>query len=110
MGLFGIIKQNLTSIKKQRQIEAAMQSGDNDKAQNLIAESISGILRSGLTKNQMTTLETIKEEHGEMLNQLLSQAFQRGWIRSGTPNLSNAMDEVLRAAQEAIKEHRKIMV
>ena len=109
MGLFGIIKANLISIKKQRQIEAAIQSGDNEKAQKLIAESISGILRSGLTNNQLTTLETIKNEHGELLNQLLSQAFQRGWIRSGAPNLSNAVDEVLRAAQEAIKEHRKTM-
>ncbi len=109
MGLFSIIKANFTSIKKQRQLEAAMQSGDNKKANNLIAESISTVLRAGLTKNQLTTLETIKNEHGELLNQLLSQAFQRGWTRSGAPNLSNAMDEVLRAAQEAIKEHGKAM-
>lgn len=109
MGLFGIIKANLTSIKKQRQIETAMQSGEDEKAKILIAESISEILHAGLTKNQLTTLETIKNEHGELLNQLLSQAFQRGWIRSGAPNLSNAMDEVLRAAQEAIKEYRNTM-
>ena len=109
MGLFSIIKANLISTKKQRQIEAAMQSGDNEKVKNLIAESISEILRAGLTKNQLTTLETIKNEHGELLNQLLSQAFQRGWTRSGAPNLSNAMDEVLRAAQEAIKEYRNTM-
>lgn len=109
MGLFGIIKQNLTSIKKQQQIKAAMQSGDNEKAQKHIADSISEILRSGLTKSQLTTLETIKDEHGELLNQLLSQAFKRGWTRSGEPNLSNAIDEVLKTAQEAIKEHRKIM-
>lgn len=101
MGLFGIIKANLTSIKKQRQTEAAMQFGNDEKAQKLITESISGILCPGLTMNQLNTLETIKNEHGELLNQLLSQAFQRGWVRSGVPNLSNAMDEVLRVAQEA---------
>lgn len=109
MGLFSIIKANLTSIKKQQQIEAAMKSGDNEKLKTLIAENISGILRAGLTKNQLLTLETIKNDHGELLNQLLSQAFQRGWTRSGAPNLSNAMDEVLRAAQEAIKEYRNTM-
>ncbi len=81
-------------------------SGDNEKLKTLIAESISEILRAGLTKNQLSTLEIIKNEHRELLNQLLSQAFQRGWTRSGSPNLSNAMDEVLRAAQEAIKEYR----
>ena len=110
MGLFNIIKTNLTSIKKQRQIEAAMKSGENEKLKTLIAESISEILRAGLTKNQLLTLETIKNEHRELLNQLLSQAFQRGWTRSGTPNLSNAMDEVLKATQEVIKEYRNTMI
>ncbi len=109
MGLFSIIKANLTAIKKQRQIESAMQSGDNEKTKNLIAESISAILRAGLTKNQLSTLETIKNDHGELLNELLSQAFQRGWTRSSEPNLSNAMDEVLKAAQEAIREYKSTM-
>lgn len=109
MGLFGIIKANFTSIKRQRHIEAAMKSGDNEKLKTLIAESISAILREGLTKNQLTTLETIRNGHGEFLNELLSQSFKYGWTRSGTPNLSNAMDEVLRAAQDAIKEHRKVI-
>lgn len=109
MGLFSLFKANITAIKKQRHIEAAMKSGDNEKLKTLIAESISEILRAGLTKNQLSILETIKTEHGELLNQLLSQAFQRGWTRSGVPNLSNAMDEVLKAAQEAIKEYRDTM-
>jgi hypothetical protein len=109
MGFFSLIKANITSIKKQRHIETAMESGDNEKLKTLIAESISEILHAGLTKNQLSTLETIKNEHGELLNQLLSQAFQSGWTRSGAPNLSNAMDEVLKAAQEAIKEYRNTM-
>lgn len=109
MKLFGIIKANLISIKKQRQLEAAMQSRDEEKARILTAQSISEILQVGLTKNQLSTLETIKNEHRELLNQLLSQAFQRGWTRSGAPNLSNAMDEVLKAAQDAIKEYRNTM-
>ena len=106
MGLLRLFKTNFTSIKKQRQLEAAMQSGDDEKVTNLIAESISTILRAGLTKNQLTTLETIKNEQGELLNQTLSKAFQGGWTRSGVPNLSNAMDEALMAAQKAIKKHR----
>lgn len=106
MGLFGILKANLGSIKKQREIEAAMLLEDDEKTKRLIAKSISEILRAGLTKKQLAVLETIKEDHGELLNQLLSQAFQRGWTRDKEPNLSNAMDEVLRAAQDAIKEYR----
>ena len=109
MGLLSLIKANFTSTKKQREIEAAMKSGDNAKIKILIAESISEILRAGLTKNQLSLLDTIRSQHGELLNPLLSQAFQRGWARSGAPNLSNAMDEVLKAAQEIIKEYRNTM-
>lgn len=110
MGLFSILKANLGSIKKQREIEAAMQSGDNESVTRLIGESISEILKAGLTKNQLADLEKIKDEHGETLNKLLSQAFQRGWTRSDEPNLSNAMDEVLRAAQDAVKEYRNALL
>jgi DNA-binding TFAR19-related protein (PDSD5 family) len=108
MGFFGILKANFGSIKKQREIEEAIQSEDNEKVKILIAESISSILRSGLTKKQLNELELIKNDYGESLSQLLSQAFQNGWMRSGTPNLSNALDEVLRRAQEIIKEYRPL--
>ncbi|UCE53444.1 MAG: hypothetical protein JSV31_30085 [Desulfobacterales bacterium] len=106
MGFFRLLKANLGSIKKQREIESAMLLDDNKKATELISESISEILKAGLTKNQLSILESIKEEHGELLNKLLSDAFQLGWKRSGEPNLSNAMDEVLRAAQEAVREYK----
>ncbi|MDH3839085.1 MAG: hypothetical protein OET57_20255, partial [Desulfobacteraceae bacterium] len=69
-------------------------------------ESISDILKAGLTKKQLSILQSIKEEHGKLLNKLLSDAFQRGWKRNDEPNLSNAMDEVLRAAQEAVREYK----
>jgi hypothetical protein len=106
MGLFNIFKANLGAIRKQKEIEAAMLLGDNEKTIKLIGESISGIVKAGLTEKQLTILERIREDHGELLNELLSQAFQRGWMRSGRPNLSNAMDEVLRAAHGAIKDYR----
>ena len=109
MGILSLIKANFSSIIKQRQLEAALQSGDNEKVKDLIAGNINTILTAGLTKNQLTILKEIKNEQKELLNQLLSQAFQRGWTRSGKPNLSNAMDEVLLAAQEAIKEYKNII-
>lgn len=106
MGFFRILKANLGSIKKQGEIENAMSLGDSEKTTKLIGASISEILKAGLTKKQLAVLEIIKEEHSELLNKLLSEAFQRGWTRSGDPNLSNAMDEVLKAAQEAVKEYK----
>ena len=40
-------------------------------------------------------------------DEALSNAFQRGWTRDGTPNLSNAMDEVLREAQEFTRKRNE---
>ena len=107
MKLWGLFKANLRSIKTQQELETAMAMGDQEKTKQLIVESMSSILKSGLTKKQLNTLEQIKIGWPEETNKLLADAFQRGWIRSGTPNLSNAMDEVLRQAQELISEHRK---
>ena len=109
MGFFRILKVNLGSIKKQREIESSMSLGHSEKTSKLIGESISEILKAGLTKKELTILEIIKEEHGETLNKLLSEAFQRGWTRGGEPNLSNAMDEVLRSAQEVVREYKSTM-
>jgi len=53
--------------------------GHSEKTTKLIG--VSEILKAGLTKNQLAILEIIKEEHGELLNKLLSEAFQRGWTR-----------------------------
>lgn len=110
MGFFSILKANLGSIKKQREIESSMSLGDSEKTTKLIGESISEILKAGLTKKQLAVLQLIREEHGETLNKLLSEAFQRGWTRGGEPNLSNAMDEVLRSAQEAVKEYKNTIL
>jgi len=107
MGLWGILKANLGSIKTQRKLEAAMAMEDHEKATRLIAESISNILKAGLTSKQLAALESIRADQGDLLNQCLTAAFQRGWTRSGVPNLSNAMDEVLREAQRLITEFRK---
>jgi len=109
MGFFRILKANLSSIKKQREIESAMSLGHSEKATKLIGKSMNEILKAGLTKKELAILEIIKEEHRETLNKLLSEAFQRGWTGGGEPNLSNAMDEVLRSAQEAVREYKSMM-
>ena len=71
-----------------------------------IGDSVGEILSAGLTQMEMDTFEALREEHGDLLRKLISEAFGRGWIRSGEPNLSNAMEEVLVAAQYAIKGYR----
>ena len=108
MSLFGLLKAKLLSKKKQKQIESAMQAEDSERAKVLISETINEMLRAALTKNQLSILKAIKSGHNESLTQELLQAFHRGWINSGNPNLSNAMDEVLKSAQEAIKAQEAI--
>jgi len=68
------------------------------------------ILKAGLTKRQIKLLEVIHNEYEKDLNKLLSMAFQRGWVRGGSPNLSNAMDETLLEAQEIIKKYQDIVI
>jgi hypothetical protein len=106
MGFFKLLKTNLGTIKRQREIERAMSLSDKIKAKRLIGESINEILTAGLTTKQLSTFKKINRENGNLLNKLLSEAFQRGWERSSKPNLSNALDEVLRVAQEAVKEYQ----
>lgn len=106
MGRWGIIKANFGSIFVQPKLQAAIDAGDTDTATNLISKSIVTILRAGLTPRQRRNLDQLKENHRPEIQKLLSDAFQRGWVRDGVPNLSNAMDEVLLAASERIREGR----
>jgi len=106
MGWWKILKTNLGAIRTQRDFEVALEDEDTEKSKRLIAESISKILKAGLTKKKLDIIEDIRSTNGEQLNKLISAAFQRGWIRSGEPNLSNAMDEVLLEAQNLIREYR----
>ena len=103
MGALGVSGFDAGSVAKQRQIEIAMLLEDHESMKRLIGDSVGEILSAGLTQMELATLETLREEHGELLRQLISQAFGRGWARSGEPSLSNAMHEVLLAAQHAIK-------
>ena len=106
MAVLGLSKATITSIEKQRQIEAAIVLEDHDRMRRLIGDSVGEVLSAGLTQMEMATLEALREEHGELLRQLISEAFGRGWVRSGEPNLSSAMHEVLLAAQHVIKGFR----
>ncbi len=106
MGFLGISGATIVSFEKQRQIDAAILLADYDRMKRLIGDSVGEILTAGLTQTEMAALEALREEQGELLRQLISEAFGRGWVRSGEPNLSNAMEEVLVAAQHAIKGYR----
>jgi hypothetical protein len=106
MGTLALIKANFSSVFVQRKIEAAMASGDNDKATDLISKSIVTILKAGLTPRQKQNLDQLKENHREEMRALMTDAFDRGWLRDGTPNLSNAMGEVLLAVTERIRQAR----
>lgn len=106
MGLFDLFKVNIGSIKIQRQIKEAISAGDKATAKRLIRESIEKILSAGLPPRRLNLLEDILEKK-EDLTVRLFQAFDRGWIRSGVQNLSNAMDEVLQEARNIIQEFGK---
>lgn len=106
MGKWGLLKANFGSILVQRKIEAAMANGDDDAVSDLISQSIVTILKAGLTPRQKRNLDLLKETHKEEVQTLMTDAFQRGWVRDGTPNLSNAMDEVLLAVAERIRRGR----
>lgn len=106
MGKWALIKANFGSIFVQRKLQAAPDAGDTDTVTDLISKSIVTILRAGLTPRQRRNLDQLKENHRAEIQELLSDAFQRGWVRDGVPNLSNAMDEVLLAAADRIREGR----
>src|SRR6266403_1141553 len=95
MGTLSILKANLGSILTQRKLEAALNKGDHGTAQNLITQSIIKILKAGLTPDERRNLDELKQLHRQEMQDIMESAFQRGWIRDGKPNLSNAMDEVL---------------
>jgi hypothetical protein len=107
MGTFGLIKANLGSILTQRKLEAALANGDNETAQELISQSIVKILKAGLTQHQRQNLDELKQLHRQEMQDIMESAFQRGWMRDGNPNLSNAMDEVLIEVAERIRQARE---
>ncbi len=94
---------HVSSSERQREIELAIRLEDHESMKRLIGDSVGEILAAGLTQTEMATLAILKDEHGDVLRQLISEAFGRGWVRSGTPNLSHAMHEVLVAAQHAVR-------
>ncbi len=106
MGRLGLIKANFGSIRVQRKIEAAMAAEDFDTVTDLMSQSIITILKAGLTPRQKRNLDTLKENQREEMQELMTNAYRRGWMRDGVPNLSNAMDEVLLAVAERIREGR----
>ncbi len=106
MGVIGLSRATIVSIEKQRRIEAAIVLEDHDRMKRLIGDSVGEILAAGLTQTEMATLELIRDEHGELLQRLISEAFGRGWVKSGEPNLSNAMEEVLIVAQHVVRGYR----
>ena len=106
MGFWGLTKANLDSIRVQREIEEAIEAGDGETVSDLISQSTVRILKAGLTSRQRQNLDQLKQDHTQEMETLLTDAFQRGWMRDGVPNLSNGMDEVLLAVQERIKKAR----
>ena len=107
MGFWGLIKINFLSIFKQQKILDAIKNNDSAEYTQLIAESIRDILKAGLIPNQLNILEEISNSYREETKALLGAAFQRGWMRDGQPNLSNAMDEVQKQAIELINLYKE---
>jgi hypothetical protein len=106
MGTWSLYKANFGSIFIQRKLQAALADGDEETVTDLISQSIVTILKAGLTPRQRRNLDELKQTHRDEMKGLIDDAFQRGWLRDGTPNLSNAMDEVLITVAERIREAR----
>lgn len=106
MGGWSILRANLGSIRTQRELEAALEAGDSTTVERLISESIVKILKAGLSHHERRNLDQLKETHRNEIEALITDAFDRGWLRDGRPNLSNAMDEVLITVARRIKQGR----
>ena len=85
----------------------ALAEGHRYTAQLIITKSIVKILKAGLTPNERRNLDELKQLHRQEMQDIMESAFQRGWMRDGKPNLSNAMDEVLIEVAERIKQARE---
>lgn len=107
MGQWGILKANLGSILTQRKLETALANGNRKTAEELTSQSIVKILNVGLTPNERRNLDELKQLHRQEMEDIMGSAFQRGWLRDGRPNLSNAMDEVLIEVAERIRQARE---
>lgn len=106
MGWWGLFRANFGSILVQRKIEAALAAGNSEATEALISQSIVKILKVGLTPRERQNLDELKLIHRDEMGELISDAFDRGWLRDGAPNLSNAMDEVLITVAKRIKQGR----
>lgn len=93
----------LGPVEQQRAIELAMLQEDHASMKRLIGASVGEVLTAGLTAGELATFETIRQEHEALVRGLISEAFGRGWVKGGEPRLSNAMHEVLMAAQHAVR-------
>ena len=90
---------------KQNQIDIAMQSSDYEDASRLVNDCIKQLLNTRLSNHQLSILAAMKDEYGEMLNSLLSEAFRKAWARGGKSKLSNAMNDTLQAAQTMVQAY-----
>ena len=94
-------------LHEQRELNAAIQSGDQAAVSRLVHMNIKNMLEVRLTRSQLSVLDELKIEHGDMLNRLLSQAFRKGWVRQGgSHKLANAMANVLQVAQTLVRVYR----
>ncbi len=93
----------LGPVEQQRAIELAMLQEDHASMKRLIGASVGEVLTAGLTAGELATFEAIRQEHEALVRGLISEAFGRGWVKGGEPRLSNAMHEVLMAAQHAVR-------
>jgi hypothetical protein len=107
MGQWGLLKANLGSIFTQRKLEVALAEGHRYTAELIKTQSIEKILKAGLTRNERRNLDELERLHPHEMEDMMESAFQRGWVRDGKPNLSNAMDQVLLEVAERIKQARE---
>jgi len=107
MGQWGIWTANLGSIFTQAKLQAALAEGRFHAAELIKLQSIEKILKAGLTPNEQRNLNELRGRHPQEMDDIMDNAFQRGWMRDGKPSLSNAMDQVLIEVVDRIKQARE---
>jgi len=110
MGSFWrLIKLNISSVKKQEEVEEALKNRDGEKAKLIIGEYISSVLREGLSARKWKIFQKIWDADQETLKKRLVEAFRRGWDEAGVrkpTNFSDALRNTLLEAEKIIKENR----
>ncbi len=104
MKLSELIKMIFRQPDKSEQIELAFKKGNNKLTEKLIKDIIGDILFTRLTKEEFLKSAEFYRKNKDWMERKLIDAFKRGWMRSGAPNLPDARDEVVQELKNILED------